>query len=112
LPFSGDVAFSTTLRDVLRTVLLPISRRGEVLSESELKVCIMGGAGDPSAFFDSAPRAKRPARLRSTDAFGGEGMGDDPFWSGADTVMGIEYVGVGISTDDAVGVVSTCSGVF
>ena len=86
--FSGDAAFSTTLSDDLRMLLLPISRSGDVLSESELKACIVGGAGDPSDFFDRAPRANRPDRLRSTDAFGGEGMGEDPFWSVAVVTMG------------------------
>jgi hypothetical protein len=76
---SGDAAFSTILSDVLRRLLAPISLRGDVLSESELKVCIVGGAGEPSDFLDNAPRAKRPARLRSTDALGGDGIGEEPF---------------------------------
>ena len=74
---SGE-AFSTMLRDDLRKALLPISRSGEVLSESELKVPMTGGAGEPSGLFERAPSAKRPDRLRSKDGLGGDSIGEDP----------------------------------
>jgi hypothetical protein len=71
-------AFSTMFKDDLRMALLPISRSGDVFSESELKVLMTRGAGEPSDFFERAPSAKRPERLRSTDGFGGDGIGEEP----------------------------------
>lgn len=107
---SGEVV-STALREVLRTAFEPISRSGDVLSESDPYDRMVGGAGDPSDFFESAPRAKRPDRFKSTDAFGGDGIGDDSYCSGDGAVMGAENVGGGMSIEEVVGV-SMCSGVF
>jgi hypothetical protein len=71
-----------------------------------------GGAGEPSDFLERAPRAKRPERLRSMDAFGGDGRGDEPCGSDGGSGIGAEKVGGGMSMDDVVGVDSKCSGVF
>lgn len=73
-----ESAFSTVLNDEVRT-LLPISRSGDVLSESEEKAFIVGGAGEPLVPLARAPNANRFERLRSTDAFGGVGIGEDSF---------------------------------
>lgn len=77
--FSAGIesAFSTILNDEVRT-LLPISRSGDALSESEENAAIVGGAGEPLDPLDRAPNANRFERLRSTEGLGGVGIGEDP----------------------------------
>ena len=93
-------------------MLLPISRSGDVLSESEAYALADRGAGEPSDRLERAPIANRDALLRSTDAFGGEGIGEEPLASYTGAGMEEANGGGGSSTDELVGVPSTCSGVF
>ena len=73
------------------------------------------GNGDPSAFLERKPAAKRLEAVRgliSNDVVGGAGMGEEPasLVTGSGTYA--ENVGGGISNDESVGVDSTCSGVL
>ena len=112
-PFArrGDVVCAA-LNGEERTMLEPISRSGDVFSVSEEKWCITGRTGGLLDVFDRAPSANLFERLRSNEAFGGVGIGEDPFCSVEGTVMGAEKIGGGSSMDELVGVDSTCSGVF
>jgi hypothetical protein len=109
----SEETFSILLNEDCR-VLLPISRNGDVLSESEPYAFAERGAGEPSDRLERAPIANREELLRSTDTFGGEGIGEDPLASNVG--IGIEEEngggGSGNSTDEVVGVLCTCSGVF
>jgi hypothetical protein len=60
---------------------------------------------------DRAPIANRDEPFRSTDAFGGDGIGEEPPASGAGPGIVVVNVGGGRSVDEFVGVPSMCSGV-
>jgi hypothetical protein len=107
----SDEAFSTMLNEEVR-VLPPISRSGDMFSDSEEYALMGRGTGEPSDRLERAPTANRDEPLRSTDAFGGDGMGEDPLASSACAGMGAEKVGGDSSIEEVVGVPSTCSGVF
>jgi hypothetical protein len=57
--------------------LLPISRRGDALSESEVYAVLLRDVGDPSERLERAPTAKRDELFKSTEALGGVGIGED-----------------------------------
>jgi hypothetical protein len=107
----SDERFSTLPNEVCRA-LLPISRNGDALSESEEYAFTERGAGEPSKRLERAPIANRDELLRSTDAFGGDGIGEEPCASGADVGIDEEKGTGGSSTDELVGVPCMCSGVF
>jgi len=55
-----------------------MSRRGDAPSESEPYALLERDVGDPSERLDSAPTAKRDEPFKSTEAFGGVGIGEEP----------------------------------
>jgi hypothetical protein len=113
----AEAEFAKTVSTVLkadgRTAFVPISRRGEVLSESEACPFLADEAGEPSDFFVKKPAAKRLDRgLISRDVVGGAGIGEEPGSEVTGAEMGAEKVGGGASIDELVGVDPTWSGVL
>jgi hypothetical protein len=111
--FEPAKTVSTLLKTDGRTAFVPISRRGEALSESEPCPFLAEEVGEPSDFFVKKPAAKRLARgLISNDVVGGAGIGDEPGSEAAGAEMGAEKVGGGASIEELVGVDPTWSGVL
>ena len=84
------------------------------MSESE-PYALLVGIGDPSAFFERKPAAKRLDAVRglvSRDDVGGAGMGEEPASLATGSGTYPENVGGGMSNEELVGVDSTCSGVL
>lgn len=78
-------------------MLLPISRRGDALSESEVYELLTREPGEPSERLESAPSANRDEPLRSTEAFGGVGIGEEPPESYVGTGIPVENIGGGLA---------------
>lgn len=73
------------------------------------------GIGDPSAFLERKPAAKRleaDRDLMSMDVVGGTGIGDEPPWGTGSGTYAEKVGGGGISIEELVGVDSICSGVL